>query len=157
MTLPDRSLFCLGYPSKVVFHMPFLPTVINKSKNRIWYLTMNNYRNAYFRVLSVVKKEYTKVVLKELRKQKVYKKDGPRYTDGQLVLEYVLYPRPNTGRVDVANVCAVVDKFTADGLVKGGVLDDDDSPRVPMVIYRLGEIDPDNPRCELFIHRIKED
>ena len=146
MTLPD---------SYEVLHLPYLPTAVNKSKNKLWYFSMNQYRNAYFRVLSVVKKVFTKIVLKELRKQGIYKKDGPRHAIGQHILEYVLYPR-NDGRVDVANVCAVVDKFAADTLVKGGFFDDDDSGRVPIVIYRLGDVDSENPRCELFVYRIRE-
>lgn len=139
----------------VVLHIPFLPTSIPLSKKKNWFISLNKYRNTHFRSLSLIKKMYTAEVHKQLRRQGVYKKDEWLFP-GRFIFVYTLYPR-NEGRIDVANICSVVDKFTADALVKAKVIPDDDSRITPIVVYKLGEVDPENPRCELTIHQMKEE
>jgi hypothetical protein len=53
-------------------------------------------------------------------------------------IEYELH-RTRHPVCDVANVLAVVDKFTCDALVSAGVLSGDDYRIVSEVVYRLGE------------------
>lgn len=59
-------------------------------------------------------------------------------------IRYTLYPATKR-KCDVANVCSIVDKFFCDVLTKTGRIKDDNYDYLPQVIYRIGEVNPDNP------------
>ena len=63
---------------------------------------------------------------------------------------YVYYPGSKR-RVDVANPCSVIDKFTCDAIVKNGILVDDNVSILKEVRYVYGGVDSNDPRCDLFL------
>jgi Holliday junction resolvase RusA-like endonuclease len=67
-----------------------------------------------------------------------------------LIFIYTLYPESNR-RMDVSNVCSVVDKFTCDALTELGIITDDNHKIIPAINYRFGKVDKENPRVELEI------
>ena len=105
-------------------------------------LNLNNYRNAYFRILSIAKKNYTEELLPELQ-------DLPEFTE-PVTLTYTYYAKTKR-RIDISNPCSIIDKFACDALVKAGVLKDDSFEQVNQVIYKFGGFDKENPRCELVV------
>ena len=119
-----------------------LPLQIYYSKNKKFILNLNNYRNAYFRILSIAKKNYTEELLPELQ-------DLPEFTE-PVTLTYTYYAKTKR-RIDISNPCSIIDKFACDALVKAGVLKDDSFEQVNQVIYKFGGFDKENPRCELTI------
>lgn len=68
-------------------------------------------------------------------------------------LTYVMYPATKH-LTDIGNVCSVVDKFFADALVELGKLPDDNYLYVPELAFRMGAIDREQPRVEIFIEEI---
>tara|TARA_R110000803_G_scaffold36783_1_gene79039 strand:+ start:68 stop:457 length:390 start_codon:yes stop_codon:yes gene_type:complete len=119
-----------------------LPLQIYYSKNKKFILNLNNYRNAYFRILSIAKKNYTEELLPELQ-------DLPEFTE-PVTLTYTYYAKTKR-RIDISNPCSIIDKFACDALVKAGVLKDDSFEQVNQVIYKFGGFDKENPRCELVV------
>jgi hypothetical protein len=101
-------------------------------------LNLNHYRNADFRTLDRAKKEFTERV-------KPLVKDLPKLD--RILIAYNLFT-PNKRLVDTANVCTIVDKFFSDTLVHAGKLEDDNCKILPIVAFRYGGVDIDNPRVE---------
>lgn len=93
-------------------------------------------------VLNNAKRAYEKVMRDQVASLPVMKNIG---------IQYVLYPARKS---DVANVCCVIDKFFADTLTKHGKIEDDDCYHYPAINYRFGEIDKENPRCEIIIEEL---
>ena len=130
-----------------------LPTRIRLGKtdrSKFWYLNLNGYRKIYFKTLAKAKVIYTKIVKEELKRTRQIKVR----LQGPLIFEYRFYPR-NQGRIDTSNPCSIIDKFTADALVNAKIIKDDDWRIIPIVIGRVIGVDPDNPRCELYIYQAK--
>lgn len=119
-----------------------LPLTVHTSKNKKFILNLNNYRNAYFRVLSVAKKNYTDALLPELE-------DLPKFTE-PVTLTYTYFAKTKR-RIDISNPCSIIDKFACDALVKAEILKDDSYEHVNAVVYRFGGFDKENPRCELTV------
>lgn len=119
-----------------------LPLTVPTSKNKKFILNLNNYRNAYFRVLSVAKKNYTDALLPELE-------DLPKFTE-PVSLTYTYYAKTKR-RIDISNPCSIIDKFACDALVKSGILQDDSFAQVNQVTYKFGGFDKEDPRCELTV------
>jgi hypothetical protein len=119
-----------------------LPLTVHTSKNKKFILNLNNYRNAYFRVLSVAKKNYTDALLPELE-------DLPKFTE-PVTLTYNYFAKTKR-RIDISNPCSIIDKFACDALVKAEILKDDSYEHVNAVVYRFGGFDKEDPRCELTV------
>ena len=119
-----------------------LPLTVHTSKNKKFILNLNNYRNAYFRVLSIAKKNYTQELLPELA-------DLPKFTE-PVTLTYTYYAKTKR-RIDISNPCSIIDKFACDALVKAGILKDDSYEHVNQVTYKFGGFDKEDPRCELTV------
>ena len=100
-------------------------------------------------ILAQVKDLYTIEVFKALGKMTRRKQLDP----GPWRLEYI-YFKPTRGRVDLADVLAIVDKFTCDALVEAGVVHDDREEVFPEIDFRYGGHDKENPRIELSLYRI---
>lgn len=100
-------------------------------------LNLNVYRNTHFRVLAVAKKNY-KLLIKTPRGIKLDK----------VRLIYTLYPKTKR-KMDISNVCSIVDKFVCDVLVDRGIIEDDNMEVVKEITYKIGEIDKKEPRVEL--------
>jgi len=119
-----------------------LPLEVWYSKNKKFILNLNNYRNAYFRILSMAKKSYTDSLMPELT-------DLPHFTE-PVSLTYTYFAKTKR-RIDISNPCSIIDKFACDALVKSGILKDDSYEHVNQVIYKFGGFDKENPRCELTV------
>ena len=106
-------------------------------------LNLNKFRNTHYAVLAKAKENYKSLV------------KLPKAHYDKVRLEYTLFPKTKR-RLDVSNVCSIVDKFASDMLVDAGILDDDNFDIVVEVVYRFGCIDKDNPRCELKVVELRE-
>ena len=70
-----------------------LPLEVYYSKNKKFILNLNNYRNAYYRILSISKKVYTDNLLPELQ-------DLPKFTQ-PVTLTYTYYSKTKR-RIDLS-------------------------------------------------------
>lgn len=105
------------------------------------YLNLNWYRNAHFFLLNE-----SKILFKDLIWNQI--KELPYFT--QVKLEYVIYPK--TKRLfDISNVGSIVDKYFCDAMTEADKWEDDNYTVVKEVTYKLGTVDKDNPRVEVFI------
>lgn len=123
-----------------------LPLRIPVSKNKVFLLNLNSYRNTHFQILNKAKVLFEEVVRPLLKSIPVIE---------ECTLEYTLYP--GTSHLsDVSNICSIVDKFFCDTLVSAGKLADDNYTVVKSVKYLIGSIDRINPRVDVVIHSLKE-
>lgn len=111
-------------------------------------LNLNVFRNLHYTVMNNLKKSWIEVVRGQIDGKAMNKPDGP------FLFRYTVYPG-TMRKFDVANVCAAVQKFTDDALIELGVIKDDNYKIVRAVDYRIGDVDPENPRIELEITRFE--
>ena len=127
----------VSLPLSVVTYRP----KTSKGKIKKWILNLNNYRNSHYRVLSIAKKEYHKLIAPLF-------KDSPQM--GRVSLWYQLWT-PTRRKGDLMNVMTVVDKFTQDSLVELGIIEDDNTDYVPECFFFYGGVSKENPRVKLWI------
>ena len=121
-----------------------LPLRIPIAGRKDFILNLNNYRNSHHMILAEAKRNYTAVVwdlAKDLRP-----------VGGLVKLRYE-YFHSSSRKIDVANPCSIIDKFTCDALTKAGIWGDDDTKTVREVSFAFGGVDKENPRCDLFISK----
>lgn len=116
-----------------------LPWYITLSLKTIFYINLNNYRNAHYQTLSKAKKLFGEEVFQQIFTLPKMKK---------VKLVYTIFPQR---KCDISNVCSIADKFFCDELVKNKKLVDDDFKHVVEVVYKFGEADKENPRIEVEI------
>lgn len=114
-------------------------------KENVFYLNLNQYRNAHYHILNKAKIIFKENVAKGIASL-------PRLNKIELV--YKLYPKSHRA-MDVANICSVVDKFFCDALVELGKLDDDCYKFIGKVQYEFGEVDKMNPRVDVHIKELE--
>lgn len=107
--------------------LPF-PKITQKKKSN--NLTLNIYRNAYYRDLSKAKKEYQQFLALKLRPFRKLK-------FSKIKIIYIMYSKTKRRR-DLANFCSVVDKFFQDSLVSLNIIDDDCQDVVQEVAFKKG-------------------
>ena len=117
------------------------PLSIPISKNKKFALNLNTYRNAHYAILNKAKRLYEDCMSPKLT-------SIPKLKSCSLI--YILYV-PTKRKLDVSNVCSVVDKFFSDTLVLNGKLEDDNYHYLKSITYRFGGIDRANPRVEIHI------
>lgn len=115
--------------NKIVLELP-LPTITQKGKKH--NLSMNVYRNAYYRDLNKAKKEYSEIVQLKLLQYR-------RKHFEKISVHFTLFNK-NKRRRDLSNFCAVVDKFLLDTMVKMKMIKDDDCDTVPKITYEFGGV-----------------
>lgn len=125
--------------------LPLSVTIPRKTKaDKVFILNLNIYRNCHHFVLN-----QAKIAWKEIVKQS---------TAGKTIVEpspfkFVYTVFPNSGRkFDLANVLSIIQKFTDDALIEFGVIPDDNYKVIPIIVYKFGKIDKENPRVELEIY-----
>lgn len=123
-----------------------LPLKIPISSKSSFTLNLNTYRNAHYHTLNAAKKEFTKAVL-----PKIY--EIPPLNKAKIT--YTLFPGSKR-LCDISNVCSIVDKFFCDALVEANCLVDDNYTRLTNIEYKIGSVDPVNPRVEAVIERIDD-
>ena len=122
-----------------------LPLYVHTTKSHTtkgkFILNLNNYRNCHFLKLNKAKKEYARIVKDRIKVKKKIETAN---------LEYTYYAKTKR-KIDVANPCSVIDKFTCDALTEIGLWQDDNSKVIKSIKYIWGGVDRENPRCELKI------
>lgn len=120
------------------------PLRVHKSKAKLLSLNLNAYRNEHHMSLNNAKANFKKIMEEQIRAL-------PKFS--KIHLTYVFYP--GTKHLsDVGNACTIIDKFFADALVELGKLPDDNYLYIPELVFRMGSIDRENPRVEIFIKEI---
>ena len=117
----------------------FSPLRVFMTKAKNFILNMNQYRNTHFRLLN-----HTKINYKKYMERQIIKSD----TFGRVVCIYTAYLKTNR-KQDLGNVCSIHEKYFEDAMVEFGKLGDDNMKNIPIVIYRYGGVDPENPRVDI--------
>lgn len=115
------------------------PLKVKASKKKDFRLNLNEYRNTYFRTLNTCKINYKKDMESQIA-------IGPSYN--KIACIYTVYPKSRRN-FDLGNVCCIHQKFFEDALVELGKLEDDNVNKIPLTIYKYGEVDSVNPRVEI--------
>jgi hypothetical protein len=115
-----------------------VPLYLKVGKKNYW-LNQNGYRNWHYHLSNKLKSTFKEQIAIPDKK-----------LNGEVTLIYTFY-YPNKIRRDIGNSLAVIDKFTADALIENGNIEDDDYKIVKKIIGQFGEIDKENPRCEVEI------
>lgn len=115
------------------------PLKIFASKARQFILNLNQYRNTHYRTLNSCKINYKEVMKSQINKSKKF---------GKVLCVYTVYAGSKRN-FDIGNVCSIHEKFFEDALVELGKLEDDNFNFIPLVIYKTGGIDKENPRVEI--------
>ena len=113
-----------------------------KKPKKFW-LNMNNYRNWHYQVSNNLKKLFKESI-----------KIPNIVISGPVRIAYTFY-FPNKIKRDIGNFLAVVDKFTADALVEGGHIEEDNYSIVCDIKGKFGAIDKSNPRCEVRVEGVR--
>jgi len=119
-----------------------VPLAVPISSHKQFSLNLNQYRNAHHHTLNKAK-----TVFHDIAKLKL--KPVPKKV-GRIHLSYTIFPKTRA-KLDVSNVCSIVDKFFSDALTSCGIIEDDNHQVVLSVCYRYGNVDPHNPRCVIVI------
>jgi hypothetical protein len=129
--------------------LPLFVILPRKTKaDKKFILNLNVYRTTHYQVIA-----QAKVLYKEKVREALYDAvDRTKFGSDKVRVTYILFPASNR-RIDIQNVCPIVSKFAEDSLVCLGVLDDDSADIIVEVVYRMGRVDKENPRCELTIER----
>jgi hypothetical protein len=69
----------------------------------------------------------------------------------KVICVYTVYNK-SRHRFDLGNVCSIHQKFFEDAFVELGRLEDDTVEFIPLVIYKKGRLDKDNPRVEIDVY-----
>jgi hypothetical protein len=131
--------------------LPLSVTIPRKTKaDKVFILNLNTYRNTHHFTLNAAK-----IIYKDNIRLALYE-GNRRAPDTKLdclppyLFTYTVFPA--TGRkFDIANVCSIIDKFTCDALIEYYVIPDDSYKIISQVVYKIGKVDKENPRCELEI------
>lgn len=120
------------------------PLKVLATKARKFILNLNIFRNTHYRVLNNWKINYKNYMEEQIEASPRYKK---------VFCIYTIYPMSKR-KFDLGNVCCIHQKFFEDALVELGKLEDDNVDFIPLVIYKKGEIDKNNPRVEVDVYDI---
>lgn len=130
--------------------LPLSVTLPRKTKaDKVFTLNLNIYRNCHHFVLNQAKIAW-KDIVKQSMPQNMIVDCSP--------FKFVYTVFPNSGRkFDLANVLSIVQKFTDDALIEFGVIPDDNYKVIPIIVYKFGKVDKENPRVELEIYPLDDD
>lgn len=111
---------------------------------KVFPLNLNIYRNTNRFTLGDAKKAYHDLMSEPVKKLPKFNK---------IELEYVLYLGSNR-KVDLMNICCIVDKFFCDVLTSNNIIIDDNHTVISNINFKFGGVDKFNPRIEIFIKEI---
>lgn len=124
----------------------FVHTTKSKTQKGKVIFNLNTFRNMFSMKNNVAKKmmkDYVKGLNLPLH-----------FGNGPFLLKYT-YFHGNRRKVDVANPCSILDKFTCDALTEIGFWPDDNIDFVKEVRYIWGGLDPNKiGYCELRIYEL---
>ena len=124
-----------------------VPLRVQVSKRKKWPLNINEYRNTHHTVLNKAKKMVENIVIEQIRGQKPLR--------SPVKVTFTL-SAGSERRLDVSNVCSIVDKYATDAVVKAKIIPDDDFKNLIEINYLFGGIDRNNPRCDVVVSEIKK-
>lgn len=119
-----------------------LPLRVRVSLRHSFSLNLNAYRNAHYHVCNKAKKTVSKLIDSQTA--------NCQKTQGKAKVTVTLF-KADKRRLDLSNVCSIVDKFACDAVVNQGLIHDDDCEHIPLIEYRYGGIDAKHPRVEVTI------
>ncbi len=123
--------------------LPLSIVIPRKTKaDKVFAMNLNNFRNAHHFVMNTAKSMWLDIVLHAPI-------DGGEVSP-PYKFTYTVYPG-NNRKFDLGNVLPAIQKFTDDALIELGIIQDDSYKVIPLIVYRFGGVDKDNPRCELEI------
>jgi Holliday junction resolvase RusA-like endonuclease len=126
--------------------LPFSVTLPRKTKDdKVFNLNLNIYRNTHHMVLNQAKIAWKEIVRTAVGRNLI---TGPPYA-----FTYTAYPASNR-KFDLGNVLSIIQKFTDDALIEMNVINDDSYKVIPVVSYKFGRVDKENPRVELEINTV---
>ena len=124
-----------------------LPLSIKQTAKKKFILNLNTYRNANFRTLNTVKKNYEEYIHGLLDKNK----HAGMFFGKQFSISFIYY-HGNARQLDPSNPVSIIEKFACDALTSFGVWEDDNYRHlVRHDGWIFGGIDKENPRCEMYI------
>ncbi len=118
------------------------PLRVPISKNKVFVLNLNIYRNAHYHDLNKAKIVYKALMQKQIM--------SLPFIDVPVIIRYKLYAKTKR-KTDVSNVLAIHDKFFCDALTEFKKIKDDNSMWIPNVLYQWGGVCKENPRVEIEI------
>ena len=110
-----------------------LPTI--KEKGKLKNLSLNVYRNAYFKNLNNSKREFSELIRLKLYPHRKKSINKARIT-------FTLFNKTKHRR-DLSNFCSIADKIFCDVLTSMNIIKDDDCFTGPEVTYRFGGVGED--------------
>jgi hypothetical protein len=135
--------------------LPLTVTLPRKTKaDKVFALNLNVYRNSHHFILNAAKVAWKGIV--EWEVIRLGTMDPPPQVGlipPPYHFTYTVYPGSNR-KFDLANVLPIVQKFTDDALIEMGVIPDDSYKIIPVIDYRFGGVDRENPRVELEINEV---
>jgi hypothetical protein len=123
------------------------PLSLPQTKKKRWYLNLNIYRNSHYILLNNMKVLYPRLIQKQVDALPVF--------TTPIMVKYVVYPKDKR-LFDLMNVCCIHSKFFLDTLVKSKKIPDDNYKIVVEERIAFGEVDPINPRVQIYIKPIEE-
>lgn len=105
-------------------------------------LSVNWYRNAYYRDSNNAKKEFKQMLINQL------KHFDP--IEGQIKINYVYWSK-SSRLSDIDNFVGTVKKFFQDALVESGLLPDDNFKIIIGSSESYGGVDKESPRVDAYI------
>lgn len=118
-----------------------VPIKVPLSKKKNFSLNLNAYRNAHYMTLNKAKHVFEEIVSPKLI-------EIPKLT--ACTFDYYLYVK-SIRKLDISNVCAVVDKFFSDTFVNSGHLIDDNYKYLKDISYHFGGFTKSEPYVEIHI------
>lgn len=115
-----------------------------EGRPKIFSLNLNIYRNFNRFSLGKAKDAYSELMAEPVKELPSFNK---------VEIRYVLFTGSKR-KVDISNICTIVDKFFCDVLTKEKKLSDDNYSILPKVSYEFGGIDVNNPRVEIYIKEL---
>lgn len=122
------------------------PLRVMKNKKKDWILNLNNYRNTHHYTLNTTKVNYKREMEAQL--------SGLVLTT-PICITYILYPKTHR-KTDLGNVLSIHQKYFEDALTEYGCIPDDTYEHIPLVMFEMGEVDPEEPRVEIVIEAENE-
>ena len=130
------------------FNLPIYYTIHKKrEKNKTILVSMNEYRNLHYHVLNKLKIHYENIVILKFQNQK------PKEPLTNYQIHYRLFYKNKQS--DLMNIVSVIDKFVNDGLIKAGVVIDDNVGLYRKVTAEVGWQDKSTPRIEVEVKEME--
>lgn len=132
------ATYLISSPLEVVY------ATSKKKGDLVFRLNLNVYRNTHRFTLHKAKLAYAQIMSSQVNSL-------PRLN--QIEIKYVIFTGSNR-KVDIMNICSIVDKFFCDVLTEHFKIVDDNYKYVPKCSFEFGGIDRNNPRVDIHIKEI---